>query len=114
MRGIPTILACAILLAAAPLAGAEHGDRDDHGDHGASDGAAETVRAAAVVHAIAGDTVNLTHDPIPEIGWPAMTMDLPILEGAHIGGVAPGDKATVTLEKGPDGLYGVRMLMRAE
>ena len=111
MRGIPTILACAILLAAAPLAGAEH---DGHGDHGASDGAAETVRAAAVVHAIAGDTVNLTHDPIPEIGWPAMTMDLPILEGAHIGGVAPGDKATVTLEKGPDGLYGVRMLMRAE
>ena len=34
--------------------------------------------------------------------------------GAHIGGVAPGDTATVTLEKGPDGLYGVRMLMRAE
>ncbi len=114
MRGIPTILACAILLAAAPLAGMEHGGHGDHGDHDAPDGMAGTVRAAAVVHAIADGTVNLTHDPIPEIGWPAMTMDLPILEGARIGGVAPGDKATVTLEKGPDGVYGVRMLMRAE
>lgn len=112
MRGIPTILACAILLAAAPLAGMEHGGHDDHDAQGG--GMAGTVRAAAVVHAIAGGTVNLTHDPIPEIGWPAMTMDLPILEGARIGGVAPGDKATVTLEKGPDGVYGVRMLMRAE
>ena len=94
MRGVPTILVCAILLAAPPLAGMEHGG---HGDHDAQGGMAETVRATAVVHAIGGGTVNLTHDPIPEIGWPAMTMDLPILEGAHIGGVAPGDTATVTL-----------------
>ena len=114
MRGVPTILVCAALLLAPPLAGMEHGDHDAHDAHDAQGDMAETVRATAVVHAIGGDTVNLTHDPIPEIGWPAMTMDLPILEGAHIGGVAPGDTATVTLEKGPDGLYGVRMLMRAE
>jgi len=77
-------------------------------------GASEGIRAPATVNSIEGGTVNVTHGPIAEIGWPSMTMDLELLEGAEGGAVAAGDEATMVLEKGPDGLYGIRALMPAE
>ena len=54
--------------------------------------------------------MNLTHEPIPDIGWPATTMDSKLHEGADTGDVQPGDRATIMLEKGADGLYGIRAL----
>lgn len=75
---------------------------------------AEGVHTEGEIHSIRGDTVNLTHEPIPAIGWPTMTMDLKLLEGAEIGDVKPGDRATIMLEKGPDGLYGIRALAPAK
>lgn len=84
---------------------------DDHGSHS---GMAEGVHTTGTVHAIDADTVNLTHEPIPEIGWPSMTMDLPLLEGAETGDVSPGDDVTIMLEKGADGMYGVRALERRD
>lgn len=103
----------AALAAASPAAAqSSHGSMDHSTmQHGAAAAASETVTAEATVNAIAGDTVNVTHGPIAEIGWPAMTMDLSILEGADLGGVSAGDAATMTLEKGPDGLWAVRALM---
>jgi Cu/Ag efflux protein CusF len=83
-------------------------------DHGAMEHGAEGVHAPATINSIEGDTVNVTHGPIPEIGWPAMTMDLQLLDGAEVGPVAAGDEAVMMLEKGPDGLYGIRALMPAE
>jgi len=65
------------------------------------------IEADAVVHAIDGDTVNLTHDPIPAIGWPRMTMDLSLLDGADASGVQPGDAVTIELQRAPSGLFGV-------
>ncbi|MEO1473686.1 MAG: copper-binding protein [Pseudomonadota bacterium] len=82
-----------------------------HGEHAAMK---EGVHTKGTLHAINGDTVNLTHEPIPEIGWPQMTMDLKLLEGAEVGAVGPGDPITVMLEKGADGLYGIRALAPAE
>ena len=107
MRELIAALALAACLAAPPLMAAEHGEHAGHS------GTVEGVRATGVVHAIADGTVNLSHDPVPEIGWPAMTMDLPLLEGAGIGAVAPGDAVVIVLEKGPDGFYGVRSLTPA-
>ena len=69
------------------------------------------VHAEVTIHKIEGDVVNLSHDPIPDIGWPAMTMDLTLLEGAEIGDVQPGDTAMMMLEQGADGIYGIRALM---
>ena len=105
---VPLALAAA-LLAGPGLAQSDHSGMD-HGDHAAMEG----VHAPATVNSIEGDTVNLTHGPIPEIGWPAMTMDLKLLEGAEVGPVSAGDEAVMMLEKGPDGLYGIRALMPAE
>lgn len=102
MRVTLTSLALALLIAGPTQADQTHS------------GMAEGIHAEAEIHAIDGKTVNLTHDPIPEIGWPAMTMDLQILENAEVDAVAPGDRAVIMLEKGPDGLYGIRAIEAVE
>lgn len=108
-------LVLALALAAAPLAGhaqtAETGGHDpaSHDDH-----AAMGVHVTATINAIREGVANISHGPIPEIGWPAMTMDMPLLEDAEMGDVAEGDEAMVMLEKGPDGLYAIRAIMPVE
>ena len=84
---------------------------DDHGEH---DMTIDAVRVAVTINSVSGDTVNLTHGVIPEIGWPEMTMDLPLLHGADASGLAAGDSAIAVLEKGPDGMYGIRAFEPAE
>lgn len=79
--------------------------------HDHHDGMTEGVHAEATVNSISADTVNLSHGPIPEIGWPSMTMDLSVLPGAQVDGVSAGDEVMMMLEKGDDGLYAVRALM---
>lgn len=108
-----TLMICAAIALASPAIGGQtgHGSGSHGGDHA---GMAEGVHAEATINAIEGDTVNVSHGPIPEIGWPAMTMDMKLLEGAETGGVGPGDKAMMMLEKGEDGMYAIRALMPAE
>lgn len=107
-------------LAASPsLAGEGASAHDGHKmDHSAHDGGHATmnegVHANAEIHSIEGDTVNLTHEPIPAIGWPTMTMDLKLLDGAELGDAKPGDQVVIMLEKGPDGLYGLRAIEKVE
>lgn len=110
-----TLIPVVVLALAAPLAVPPAGaQQDGHGSmgHGSTDhsGMSEGVHAEATVNSIEGDTVNVTHGPIPKIGWPAMTMDLKLLDGAEVGDVAAGDEATMMLEKGPDGMYAIRAL----
>ncbi|SDD86889.1 copper-binding protein [Ruegeria marina] len=70
------------------------------------------VHAKAIVNSIGDGTANVSHDPIPEIGWPAMTMDLPLLENAEMmGEISAGDEVTLMLVKGPDGMYAIGAMM---
>lgn len=88
---------------------------DSHSGHDMSshDGMAG-VHAEATVNSIGDGTANINHGPIAEIGWPAMTMDLPVLDGAEIDGVEAGDEVMMMLEKGDDGMYAIRALMPKE
>lgn len=83
-------------------------------DHGSHEMMTEGVHGDGELHALDDTKVNLSHGPIPAIGWPAMKMDLPLLEGAEIGDVKPGDTVLFMLEKGPDGMYGIKALMPKE
>lgn len=74
----------------------------------------EGVHAEATLNRIDGNTANISHGPIAEIGWPAMTMDLPMLDGAEVDGVKAGDTVMMMLEKGEDGMYAIRALMPQE
>ncbi|MEM7724643.1 MAG: copper-binding protein [Pseudomonadota bacterium] len=65
-----------------------------------------------MINSIGDDTANVSHDPIPEIGWPAMTMDMTVLENAQMmGEVTDGDEVTLMLVKGEDGMYAIGSIM---
>ena len=94
-------------LATVAVASDDHSNHADHSGHDAMQGG---VHAEATINSIDGNTVNLSHGPIPEIGWPAMTMDLQLLEGAEVGDVTEGQDAVIMLEKGENGMYAIRAL----
>ncbi|TMV10383.1 copper-binding protein [Ruegeria sediminis] len=85
----------------------------DHTSMHMSDSQMEgAVHATAVLNSIGEGTANVSHDPIPEIGWPGMTMDLPLLADAQIqGAIVPGDKVTIMLVKGSDGMYAISAMV---
>ena len=75
----------------------------------------EPVEAVGVIHGIDvdGRAVILSHDPIPAIGWPAMTMDLNVAPDADLTGIKPDMVVRFTLDRGPDGLYRIATIAPA-
>jgi Cu(I)/Ag(I) efflux system membrane fusion protein len=53
--------------------------------------------------------LNLSHDPIPAIGWPDMTMDFKLAEGVSLEGVIKGQKVEFELIEDVDG-YSVKSI----
>ena len=88
-------------------------DMSSHGDMAGHEGMAG-VHAEATINSIGDGMANISHGPIAEIGWPAMTMDLPMMDGAEIEGVEAGDEVMMMLEKGEDGMYAIRALSPKE
>lgn len=65
------------------------------------------------INAAAGQ-VNITHEPMPELGWPTMTMDLPVTKKVELSAFKPGDKVTFTLKLGRDQVYRITGMAKAE
>ncbi len=67
--------------------------------------AAEPVQAEGVVNSIQSDPpkVNLSHSPIPELGWDAMTMDFRVDGTVPLDGVKPGAMVRFELRQQDDG-----------
>ena len=57
--------------------------------------------------------VNLSHNPIPEIGWPAMTMEFPVAPSIDLKAIKPGTQVNFTIEKGQGGMYEIRAIAPA-
>jgi Cu(I)/Ag(I) efflux system periplasmic protein CusF len=57
--------------------------------------------------------VNLSHNPIPAIGWPAMTMDFPVAPSVDFRGLKPGMRVNFTIERGEGGMYEIRAIVPA-
>lgn len=57
--------------------------------------------------------VNLSHNPIPEIGWPAMTMDFPVAPSVDLHVLKPGARVNFTIERGEGGMYEIRAIAPA-
>jgi Cu/Ag efflux protein CusF len=103
-------LSLAALVLTAPMAFAQ---TMDHSNMTMNEGVIEgAVHAKAVMNSMGDGMVNVSHDPIPEIGWPAMTMDMPLTGDAMMmGDVAVGDTVTIMLIKGDDGMYAIGAIM---
>ncbi len=70
-------------------------------------GATELIPGQGVVKKIRSETgvINLAHEPIAALKWPAMVMDFKVKEAALLKGLEPGQKVSFTLEKAGDGRY---------
>ncbi len=62
---------------------------------------------------LAKKTVNLNHEPIPAIKWPAMTMDFQVAPNVDLSKVQPGQQVDFGLEKGNGGNYTVTSITPA-
>jgi Cu(I)/Ag(I) efflux system protein CusF len=108
------VAALALLLGAAPALA-----EDPHAGHGMTmtDAAAgEEVSVKAVINSIdaAKLMANVTHEPIPALHWPQMTMDLPLTAKVDLAAVKPGMNAVISIKHGRDGQFRITSIKPAE
>jgi len=84
-------------------AGNHGGSHAGHSEMKATPGNKEAV-AVGVVNSIdaANGTINITHEPVPELDWPKMTMDLPVTRRVNLSKVETGKSVNFTLKQGRD------------
>lgn len=65
----------------------------------------EVIWAEGLVNSVATDppTLNLSHEPIPELGWPTMTMAFAVADDVDLAAVAPGQSLRFGLKEGANG-----------
>ena len=72
---------------------------------GRDDGVDATAKA--VIHSVTSDgKLNLSHEPIPSLNWPAMTMDMPA-QGFDPMSVPLETEVEIDLSESADGLYAI-------
>lgn len=113
MRKTLTLISGIIMSSSMAMAQSMDHSTMDHGNMAMDKAVMEDgVHVKAVVNSFGEGTINVSHDPIPEIGWPAMTMDMPLMENAEMmGEIEVGAPVTMMLVKGEDGMYVVAALM---
>ncbi|TDY04236.1 efflux RND transporter periplasmic adaptor subunit [Thiohalophilus thiocyanatoxydans] len=74
------------------------------------------ITGTGVLHELdpEANSVNMSHDPIPEIDWPEMTMDFKVKPDVDLEAFSPDDKVEFDLEKGDDGYVIKAMRKRKE
>jgi Cu/Ag efflux protein CusF len=81
-----------------PVQMAHDGRSDVHGT-----GTVNSVDAAA-------HKVNITHQPIPQIGWPTMTMDFAVAPAVDLGAIKTGSQIEFGMDRGADGMYVIQSI----
>jgi Cu/Ag efflux protein CusF len=62
---------------------------------------------------IAKRKIGMRHEPIPELGWPVMTMEFAVAPAVNLQAIQPGARINFILEKAPDGSYLIRSVQPA-
>lgn len=65
------------------------------------------VWTEGVINTVEADSriLNVTHEPIPELKWPTMTMDFPTARDVKLGGLKPERRMRFRISEGEDGRY---------
>ncbi|MCA0201039.1 MAG: copper-binding protein [Proteobacteria bacterium] len=92
----------------APSAGSLVRVADHNHDHTAAQGA----KGKGVVNSVdtARHTVNVSHDPIPSLGWPAMRMDFAVAPSVDLEAIQPATPVEFTVGKNKEGLPEIQAL----
>ena len=97
------------LAAEAQTASPQHSDMQmAHADHNDAHGTGTVNSVDPAQH-----KVNLSHNPIPEIGWPAMTMEFPVAPAIDLKAIKPGTRVNFTIEQGQGGMYEIKAITPA-
>ena len=98
---IPTITAAAVISLLTSTVYAQHagGHATQVAGGAATSSSSQQVSGTGTVRSIdaAKRVVNLSHDPIPAIGWPQMTMDFTVGPQVDLSTVKPGQAVEFTL-----------------
>jgi Cu(I)/Ag(I) efflux system membrane fusion protein len=65
------------------------------------------IWTAGAINTVETDSriLNVTHEPIPELDWPIMTMDFPVARGVRLEGLKADSQARFRIREGADGRY---------
>ena len=116
LGGAPARRSGAVELASAlpaAMAGMNHAGHDAgsgeiqmvHEGHADAHGTGTITAINAAQH-----RVGLQHEPIPSIGWPAMSMEFAVAPSVNLQTVQPGSRVNFSIEKGPDGMYVIQSI----
>nr|VFJ44735.1 MAG: Copper binding protein CusF [Candidatus Kentron sp. DK]VFJ44908.1 MAG: Copper binding protein CusF [Candidatus Kentron sp. DK] len=108
-----TAISITMALSQGALAGEEHqgthppGHGMAHSQHEAHEAMHDSVSGTGTIHRVSRfqRKVNLTHAPIPAIGWPEMRMDMAVAEDVDLKNLVPGDRISFDLSLGEDNVY---------
>jgi Cu/Ag efflux protein CusF len=95
------------------------GDHATHAQHGSEMQMAHEghndAHGSGTVNSVdpAQHKINLSHQAIPDIGWPAMTMDFPVAASVDLKPVKPGTRVNFTIEKRQGGMYEINAITPA-
>jgi Cu/Ag efflux protein CusF len=94
---ILTLILTVALFTAVPGAVYAAGHGSHSSGHAAPQPGPETTRiytTTGVLNSVdkAAGKLSITHEPVPALGWPAMTMRFSVEDAALLEGVKPGDK----------------------
>jgi Cu/Ag efflux protein CusF len=78
----------------------------DDGSHAHAIGTVNSVDSAQ-------HKINLSHQPITALGWPAMTMDFAVAPSVDLSRIKPGSRVNFSLEKASGGMYEIDTLQPA-
>lgn len=74
-----------------------------HGGHNDAHGVG-TINSVDAAH----HKLNISHGPIPAIGFPAMTVDFAVAPAVDLGALKPGMRVNFTVEQGTGGTYEIQ------
>ncbi len=58
--------------------------------------------------------INVTHEAIPALNWPKMTMDIDVADGVDLESLNSGDEIAFHIELGEDKVYRITKIMSLE
>jgi Cu/Ag efflux protein CusF len=76
-----------------------------HEGHADAEGTGTVNKIDAAHHSI-----NISHKPIPKIGFPAMTMDFAVEPAVDLSRIHPGSQVGFTLERNKSGMFEINSL----
>ncbi|MGQ9368701.1 efflux RND transporter periplasmic adaptor subunit [Azospirillum sp. ST 5-10] len=82
----------------------EQGHRHEPAPPAAPEALAQTSATVNAVDA-GGRTVNVTHGPIPVLGWPGMTMDFGLADAVDAAALAPGARVRLSIGRDAAGAF---------